>query len=209
MRSVAINFDDQPRHRPEEIDCVGTDPDVDPGLGKAVAPAEGQEARLQLASSVVGVELLVDGKTEELGLSKSRGELRLGKGAAEVTEGSGGFRHRDVLVTGDLIVGEGPRAVQHDPRSATTACHTSNQYVGRGWGRVCLRAEDSPQKAGAHVAKHGPWATRQHGRHPTSLSAQAAMADCIDTTMKTVKTSCRNSCSARVVADPSAVKLLG
>ncbi len=35
------------------------------------------------------------------------------------------------------------------------------------------------------------------------------MADCIDTPMKTVKTSCRNSCSARVVADPSAVKLLG
>jgi hypothetical protein len=54
------------------------DADVDFGLGKAVAPADSQQARFELAASVVGVELSFDGQAEVLRLPQGLIEVPLG-----------------------------------------------------------------------------------------------------------------------------------
>jgi len=54
-----------------------------------VAATEGEEAGLELALRLIRVEVVVDVKAKELCLTEGRGELLLGKGAAEIGEGAG------------------------------------------------------------------------------------------------------------------------
>lgn len=89
MRAVAVNLDDQGTLRPEEIGNEWPDAHIHFRPGKAVAATEGEEAGLELASRVIRVEVVVDVKAKELCLTKGRGELLLGKGAAEIGEGAG------------------------------------------------------------------------------------------------------------------------
>jgi hypothetical protein len=48
-------------------------------------------------------------------------------------------------------------------------------------------AADSPKLGRAHVAEDGPFAAREHRRHPSALIAQAAMPDGVNTTMNAVE----------------------
>jgi hypothetical protein len=72
-----------------------------------VAPAEGQETRLQLASRAVRLQPLLDRQPEELSLAQSHGELRLGKSATKVGKRSLRRRNRDVEAAGGLVGVEG------------------------------------------------------------------------------------------------------
>ena len=59
------------------------------GLGMRCRRQIAEEPRFELASGLVGLKPLVDWKPEILRLPQGRCELRLGKEAAEVGEGSG------------------------------------------------------------------------------------------------------------------------
>ena len=88
MGSVAIELDDEALARPEKVGDEGGNANVHVWLGKAVATAESEEASLQFAAGVVGIELLIERKSEELRLSERCSELLLGKEAAEVGQRS-------------------------------------------------------------------------------------------------------------------------
>ena len=72
-----------------------------------MAAAEGEEPSLELAARPVGLELRGDRQTEEFRLPECRGELRLGKSAAEVGQRPRGGREWDAVAAGDLAGEEG------------------------------------------------------------------------------------------------------
>jgi hypothetical protein len=82
----AVDLHDEPLGGPQKINGEGSNSGVDPGFRQAVAAAECEEPRLELAASVVCLPGLLNRKPEEFRLAQSRSELRLGKEAAEITE---------------------------------------------------------------------------------------------------------------------------
>ena len=82
----AIDFDDEALFGPVEVDLVSGNPNVDLGLGKAVATAEREHLVLELRSRAVGFGLITDRQAEELGLAEGGGELGWGKEGTEVGE---------------------------------------------------------------------------------------------------------------------------
>ena len=79
MRLPSVDLDDQPVRPPEEVDLESVDLHVHLGLGKAVAPAEGEHPVLEFCASAVGFEPSIDWQAKVLGLTQGSGELRWGK----------------------------------------------------------------------------------------------------------------------------------
>jgi hypothetical protein len=69
MCTPAVDFDNESLVAPEEVDLVSGNPSIELGLGKAVAPTERKETRLQLAARAIRLERVVEREPEELGLS--------------------------------------------------------------------------------------------------------------------------------------------
>ena len=100
MEPVAIGLDNQATVPPQEIDDEGADPYVDLGFRQTVAPAEPQEAVLQLAAGGVPVHVpLANIPPEGLGLAHGSPELHRRSDTAQVRQGPSRIGGRDAVST--------------------------------------------------------------------------------------------------------------
>jgi hypothetical protein len=208
---VAVQFDDQVRRSPEEVHGEGTDRDVDLGLGKAAAPAEGEEASLELAAGVVGIQGGLDRETQELRLPQGCGELRLGKVAAEVAKRSGGARDRDVVAPADLVGRERSRAVDDEARAPAATRRRNcqvNVNVNSGWGRWASRPQHPPELPRARMAQDGARSACQDRRHPSSRLAHTSVPDRVDPAIKAVQAPGGDAAKAATLVNPGLFELL-
>ena len=180
MGSVAIELDDEALARPEKVGDEGGDAYVHVWLGKAVATAESEEASLQFAAGVVGVQDGIEWKAQVLRLPERSSELRLGKEAAEVGQRSGWGRDRDAgsprYPAGEE--GRGPM----DSDSGTTPSLSPNGDV-----HETPLGKELPERGGTGVAEDGIRPAGEHGRHPPSLLAKPLVPDGVNTAMKAVQ----------------------
>jgi hypothetical protein len=114
MRIPAVDFDDEAFVAPEIVDLVSSNPDIDLGLGKAVATAEGEHAVLELRSRAVGFGLITDRQAQELSLAEGGGELGWGKETTQVGERARGIGHRDAVTAGAATGTERGGTVEDD-----------------------------------------------------------------------------------------------
>ena len=110
----SVDFDDESFVAPEKVDLVSGNPNIDLGLGKAMATAEGEYAVLELRSRAVGFVLITDRQAHELGLADGGGELGWGKEGMEVGERARGIGHRDAVTAGAMTGTERGGTVQDD-----------------------------------------------------------------------------------------------
>jgi hypothetical protein len=210
--AIAVQLDDEALSWPETIHNEGAQTDVDLWARKPVATADSQKTGFQLAAGVVGIELLIQRKPEELRQAQSRGELRLGKGASEVTQGPGWRGDGDVVAPRDLASVEDAGAVKSDPLATPAARLSRDRYVRNnvncGWGRRAANPEHAPELAGARVAQHCPLPTGENRCHPSAGLAYASVPNGENLAVKTVKAAGAQAAAATLAVDSGLVELL-
>jgi hypothetical protein len=101
-------------------------------------PADGKEARFELAPGVIRLDPLRESQSKVFRLTKRSSELRLGKEAAQVGERARRRCHWDAETAGDVSRIQRSRAVYDDAWPAAM-CLTRHRHVGvnvnSGWGR--------------------------------------------------------------------------
>ena len=180
MGSGAIELDDEALARPEKVGDEGGNANVHVWLGKAVATAESEEASLQFAAGVVGIELLIERKSEELRLSERCSDC-----------GWGRRRRRSASVRDGVVTG----------MPALRVTPLGKRVVAR-WTLIPARllplspngdvhetplGKELPERGGTGVAEDGIRPAGEHGRHPPSLLAKPLVPDGVNTAMKAVQ----------------------
>ena len=179
------------RSAPEEVDLVSGNPDIDLGLRKTVATAEGEHAVLELRSRAVRFGLITDRQAQELGLAEGGGELGWGKETAKVGERAGGIGHRDAIEACAVTRSESGGAVEDDapPLSLPRGARDGDVHWCESGVPACpvYAAADAPELGCAGVAEHRVLAASEYRSHPSPLLAERRVAHRINTAMNAVK----------------------
>jgi hypothetical protein len=137
MGLPAVDLDDEQLIGPEEVDHISIQTGVHLGLGKAVTPAKGEHADLELAPSAVRHRFWTERQAKELGLADGGGELRRGEKGAEVRERSSRARDRDSMASSAVTGNEGGGAMKHDPPPVPLARGARHGDVNRPRLSLC------------------------------------------------------------------------
>ena len=92
--------------------------------------------------------------------------------------------------------------MESDPVAAPSAAVAGDRDVGEaGW------VEDFPVSSGGAVAEDGFWAAGEHRRHPSSLLAEAVMADGVDAAVDAMEALGLDATGHAAPANPGVCKL--
>jgi hypothetical protein len=183
MELIAVNLDNQPALRPQEVDEEAANRHVHPRHWDPMAPAEAQQPPFQNASGGCFVGQAIDRDPAPAGSIEGCFPALARKDPPDISERPCRGCDRDGAAPDGLVIDKRPRTMERYPAPWPGV----PGHWHRDVDRPAVSREQLPKDGGALMAEYGAVPTCLHRREPSALLAERLVTNRVHTAVEQVQ----------------------